>query len=105
MNLVEADGTLTGFRPEHFLPRSAFGEGSKLIPFPFAVNRVENLGADRLVYGTLEPPQPPARVISRLPSTIEVEVQPGERHEFTVRDYDLKRFDRSTGRSLQPGQH
>ena len=97
MNLIENDHVITGFRPEHYLPRSAFGGDAQLASLPLAVNRVEYLGADRLVYGTLEPPSPPAKVISRLPSTVTAAVQPGERHDFAVRMQDLKQFDRATG--------
>ncbi|MCC6610019.1 MAG: ATP-binding cassette domain-containing protein [Burkholderiales bacterium] len=97
MNLIESDAVITGFRPEHYLPRTAFASGEALTSFPLVVSRVEYLGADRLVYGTLEPPHPQARVISRLPSTVTVPVNPGERHEFALRPQDLKRFDRETG--------
>jgi len=97
MNLIESDHVITGFRPEQYLPRAAFAADEAVHALPFVVNRVENLGADRLVYGTLEPPSPQARVISRLPSTVTVAVQPGERHEFAVRIRDLKHFDGATG--------
>jgi multiple sugar transport system ATP-binding protein len=98
MNLIESDHVTTGFRPEHYLPRAVFGTGDELRAFPLLVNRVEYLGADRLVYGTLEPPNPAVRVIARLPSTVTTQVQPGERHDFALRQRDLKQFDRATGR-------
>jgi len=97
MNLIESDDSVIGFRPENFLPVVAFGGDAQLAPLPLTVTRVEYLGADRLVYGTLESPQPAARVISRLPSTVSVAVRPGERHEFAVRSQDIMRFDRRTG--------
>jgi len=100
MNLIETDHVITGFRPEHHLPQGIFAADEPMAPFPFTVSRVEYLGADRLVYGTLEPPQPPARIISRLPSTVVVQVRPGERHEFAVRKRDLRRFDRESGRRI-----
>src|SRR5213595_2503026 len=59
MNLLDAGdsslppGTLTGFRPEHFLPKSVFGPGEDLRTFRFAVRRVEYLGSDRYVYGSV----------------------------------------------------
>jgi multiple sugar transport system ATP-binding protein len=105
MNLIETDHLITGFRPEHYLPLSAFGGDANLSRLPFTVNRVEYLGADRLVYGGLEPPSPPARVISRLPSTVTVAVEPGERHDFAVRKQDLKQFDRATGLKMAGGAH
>jgi multiple sugar transport system ATP-binding protein len=97
MNLIESDHVITGFRPEHYLPRAAFAGGEALRAFPLLVNRVEYLGADRLVYGALEPPNPAARVIARLPSTVAIQVQPGERHDFALRERDLRHFDRATG--------
>jgi len=45
--------TLTGFRPEHFLPKSVFGTAEELRTFRFAVRRVEYLGSDRYVYGSV----------------------------------------------------
>jgi multiple sugar transport system ATP-binding protein len=97
MNLVETDGLITGFRPEHCLPRGFFAADERLRPMPLRVQRMEYLGADRLVYGMLEAPSPPAHVIARLPSTVQAEVRTGERHQFAVRDGDLKYFDRATG--------
>ena len=101
MNLIQTDEAITGFRPEHYLPRAAFGLDEELVSYPFVVHRVENLGADRLVYGTLNPPQPPVRVISRLPSMLTVAVRPGERHEFWTRSADIKRFARDSGRRVR----
>ncbi len=100
MNLMESDQTITGFRPEHYLPREAFRSDEPLAPFPLNVTRVEYLGADRLVYGTLETARPPAKVIARLPATVAIPVQPGDRPDFAVRKHDLKRFDRKSGAAV-----
>jgi multiple sugar transport system ATP-binding protein len=100
MNLINSDGRCIGLRPEDLRPRASFTAGETTLPFPLVVQRVENLGADRLVYGTLEPPHPPTRVISRLPSMIPLELRPGERQEFAVRPRDLRRFALDTGRRL-----
>ncbi|MFQ5968805.1 MAG: ABC transporter ATP-binding protein [Acidimicrobiia bacterium] len=97
MNLVEQDNMIIGFRPEHLLPRDVQEEGEGLESVPFRVTRVENLGADHLLYGVLEPPFPQEKVIARLPSTVTVSVQPGERHEFAVKASEVRRFDRQTG--------
>ncbi|MGH8736113.1 MAG: ABC transporter ATP-binding protein [Burkholderiales bacterium] len=97
MNLMETERVLSGFRPEHFLPHAVFGAEDAVTPFPFTVTRIEHLGADRLIYGTLAAPHPSAKVISRLPSTIPVSVETGKRYEFAVRTRDLKYFDRETG--------
>jgi multiple sugar transport system ATP-binding protein len=97
MNLIEMEQTLLGFRPEHFLPHDVFGANQDVTPFPFTVTRIEHLGADRLVYGTLEAPNPTVKVISRLPSTIPMLIETGTRYEFGVHTGNLKHFDRETG--------
>jgi len=100
MNLIEADGVVTGFRPEHFLPREAYPAADALRAFAMDVTRIENLGSDRLVYGKLEAPLPPASVVSRIPCTVTVPIEPGAGHRFVVRERDLRRFDAKSGASL-----
>ena len=105
MNLVEGEKIVTGFRPEHFLPREIDHGDQEVSRFPFQVTRVEYLGSDRLVYGILEPPFPPAHVISRLPSNVRAPVRKDERHEFVVRNRDLRYFDRADGgRTAAPSE-
>ncbi|CAN7172261.1 Trehalose import ATP-binding protein SugC [compost metagenome] len=101
MNLIEADGVVTGFRPEHFLPREAYPAADALRAFAMDVTRIENLGSDRLVYGKLEAPLPPASVVSRIPCTVTVPIEPGAGHRFVVRERDLRRFDAKSGASLR----
>jgi len=96
MNLMEGKDCLVGFRPEHFLPKEAFPM-TEAAPVPFRVTRLEYLGADRLLYGVLERPFPEQKVIARLPSTVSIPIQPGERYEFVVQEKDLRFFDRDAG--------
>ena len=98
MNLIEGDGEVRGFRPEHFLPRQAYAASEVLSAFPLQVTRVENLGSDRLVYGELEAPHAAQKVISRIPCTVTIPVEAGVRYDFAVRTADLHRFDRQSGR-------
>jgi multiple sugar transport system ATP-binding protein len=98
MNFVDGPGALVGFRPEHFLPREAHGDGAELLTLPLAIHRVEYLGADRLVYGTPTERFQGAKVIARLPSTVTTPVAVGDTAEFAVRVRDLKFFDRQSGR-------
>ncbi|MFQ5994518.1 MAG: ABC transporter ATP-binding protein [Acidiferrobacterales bacterium] len=100
MNLVEQDGTILGFRPEHFLPRDVLVEGDDLMPFPFRVTRVEYLGADRLLYGVLESPFPDVRAIAELPSMVTVPIEVGQRYEFFVKATNVNRFDNTTGQRI-----
>ena len=102
MNIVEAPECLVGFRPEHFLPREAHESPVGLTALPLRVNRVEYLGADRLLYGVLEGKFQGAKVIARLPSTVMAPVEAGRRYEFAVKEKDLKFFATATGLRTRP---
>jgi len=104
MNLLDAGDpslpprTLTGFRPEHFLPKSVFGSGEDLRTFRFAVRRVEYLGSDRYVYGSVAGSgAPDATIIAKLPATITLGIPEGETQEFAVPRRALRYFDAETG--------
>jgi multiple sugar transport system ATP-binding protein len=99
MNLTERDGVLLGFRPEAFGPRAA-GLNEPVMTFPLRVTRFEYLGADRLVYGVLEPPFPESHVIARMGASAAPSYEQGQRCEFVVAERDLRRFDRSSGLRL-----
>jgi multiple sugar transport system ATP-binding protein len=104
MNLVEDGSTFFGFRPEAFLPRGAAGGGeAEATSMPLRVTRVEYLGSERLVYGVLEGRQPETHVISKLPSSMRLEVAAGQTHDFVLRPADTARFDRAGGRRLGEG--
>jgi len=102
MNLVEREGQpIMGFRPEHFLPPQAYASASEpLQTLPFHITRIENLGSDRLLYGTLASPMPPVKVISRIPGTVDAALSADEDHSFVVRQRDLHYFDHETGRRI-----
>jgi len=96
-------GTLVGFRPEHLLPRSVFGPGEDLRTLRFSVRRVEYLGSDRYVYGSvLESAAPDATVIAKLPANIALAIPEGETHEFAVPRRLLRYFDAATGLRRPP---
>ena len=104
MNLIAArdpalpTGTLLGFRPEHFLPRDHFPAGESLRTFPFAVRRVEYLGSDRYVYGTVaDGAADEATVIAKLPATVGTTIPEGESLVFAVPRRALRYFDGTTG--------
>ncbi len=111
MNLLEGRDpslpprTVVGFRPEHFLPKSVFGPADDTRTFRFAVRRVEYLGSDRYVYGSVvEPGGPPSdvTVIAKLPATIALSIPEGETHEFAVPRRALRYFDADTGLKRAP---
>ncbi|HEV2748986.1 MAG TPA: ABC transporter ATP-binding protein [Gemmatimonadales bacterium] len=90
--------TLVGFRPEHFLPRGVFGPGEDTRSFNFSVRRVEYLGSDRYVYGSVaESGATDATIIAKLPATIALAIPEGETHAFAVPRRTLRYFDAETG--------
>src|SRR5262249_46020359 len=52
MNLIENDGVIVGFRPEHFRPAEEIRDSDKVI-FKFRVENVEYLGAEFILAGVL----------------------------------------------------
>jgi multiple sugar transport system ATP-binding protein len=99
MNLTESNGVVLGFRPEDLVTQSA-GVVGPAVTFPMRITRIEYLGADRLIYGVLEPPFPESTIIVRMGVAEPASYRPGERREFVVAERDLKRFDRHTGARL-----
>ena len=99
MNLVPMGGVLVGFRPEQLLPPgSNAGEGAgPVVPMRFAVERVENLGAGRLVYGTLPDYAPDQKIIVSLAYTVHSAVEAGRTYDFRMHQTNLKFFDQTTG--------
>ncbi|HEV2671849.1 MAG TPA: ABC transporter ATP-binding protein [Gemmatimonadales bacterium] len=95
MNLVELQGALLGFRPEHFLPVAYFGTSEALRTLPLSVRRVEYLGSDRYVYGNIAGAG--ATVIAKLPATVATEIGEGSDVEFAVPERALCAFDPATG--------
>ena len=97
MNFFEHQGVLVGFRPEHLLPEGSYQASDPLAKLWFHVGRVENLGADRLLYGHLRDYAPEQKMIVNVPSTVHLQAQPGQTYEFSIRRRDLKFFDKTTG--------
>jgi multiple sugar transport system ATP-binding protein len=102
MNLVERQDYILGFRPEHFLPKGTQDGKARVATFPFRVTRMEYLGADRLLYGSLGGAFGDQKVIARLSSTVTISVEPGSSHDFTVEEPELKFFDKSTELRIPP---
>ena len=100
MNLLEYEDFLVGFRPEHLLPVSVAHDGERT-PFTFHVNRVENLGSERFLYGHLEDFATDTRVIAMLPSTVTVPIPPDQSHSFAVALNRIRFFDKETGLRIE----
>ncbi|HEX7277008.1 MAG TPA: ABC transporter ATP-binding protein, partial [Acidimicrobiales bacterium] len=97
MNLVERDDVVVGFRPESLLPKGVVHPDADAVTVAFDVSRVEYLGAERQVIGTVEGLGPPTRAIALLPANVSVPVPAGEASDFVVRGADLRFFDKTTG--------
>jgi multiple sugar transport system ATP-binding protein len=102
MNLVRHRDYILGFRPEDFHPRSAPNGSAKAANFKFNVTRVEYLGSDRLIYGTMRGDYSDQKVIARLPATMTVKIDPGIDYDFTVPQDELRFFDKSTDLRIAP---
>jgi multiple sugar transport system ATP-binding protein len=100
MNLVEHNGGLLGFRPEHFLPREML-DGGVLSELPFRIDRMEYLGSERILYGALDGFQAKREVTAKLPAHVPLSgIRAGEWHKFAVREAELRYFDRDGRRTV-----
>jgi multiple sugar transport system ATP-binding protein len=102
MNFFERNGALVGFRPEQMLPRAAYATQDPLVHVWFRVDRVENLGSDRLLYGALRDLAPDVKMIVNLPFTVHLPVTEGQAYEFSIKQKDLKFFDKESGLRVAP---
>jgi multiple sugar transport system ATP-binding protein len=95
MNFIEQEGLIIGFRPESLLPEEV-GPETECMRLRLRVERVEDLGSHRLVYGTIGKD----KVIANL--SVRISLAEGDEHLFAVCDRDIRRFDRSTGERVRP---
>src|SRR3954466_13846252 len=102
MNFFERNGAVVGFRPEQILPKAAYSSQEPLVHLWYRVDRVENLGADRLLYGVLRDLAPDVKMIVNLPFTVHQPVTEGQAYEFSIKQSDLKFFDKETGLRVAP---
>ena len=96
MNLVRRDRVLVGFRPESLLPKGVVEADDGAVTVTFSVQRIEYLGAERHLIGTVTGLGEDTRAISSLPANVSVDVRDGETYEFVVRAADLRWFDPET---------
>ncbi|HET9751333.1 MAG TPA: ATP-binding cassette domain-containing protein [Myxococcales bacterium] len=102
MNFFERNGAIVGFRPEQILPKGQYSTEEPLVDVWYRVDRVENLGADRLLYGALRDLAPEVKMIVNLPFTVHLPVTEGQAYEFSIKKSDLKFFDKGTGLRVAP---
>ena len=99
MNLAELGDVIVGFRPEHFRPTSTVtGDAA---PFRLKVENMEYLGAEWIVSGTLAGGKLDGKkVFSRLSSAQHLQLS--ATYDFAVPQRELKFFDRSTEKRVEP---
>ena len=75
MNLVQRNGELLGFRPEHFWPAGdpMLSQRQRSITFPFHIHREEYLGSEHLFYGEIGE----TKAVARFPVTQAIDAVPG----------------------------
>jgi multiple sugar transport system ATP-binding protein len=102
MNLIEREGGSMGFRPENFLPKELLN-GAAVLEFPFRVDRVEYLGSEHILYGSLDGRAAKREVTAKLPAHATLKgISPGAWHAFAVRETELRYFDREGRRTQHP---
>ena len=103
MNLMKTKDCIVGFRPECFLPKEMHEGSIELESFPFEVTRVEDLGADRLVYGKLQERLKRSPVVANLPTSFaHYSIEVGATYDFKVPREDVKFFDIESGLRSEP---
>jgi multiple sugar transport system ATP-binding protein len=100
MNLMEMDGMIVGFRPEHFRVAEDVKDSAK-VTFKFRVENAEYLGAEFILAGFLEGGKMDGKkVIARLLLGHSFEI--GTTYDFAVAERHLKFFDRTTEKKITP---
>ena len=102
MNLLGEGDTLTGFRPETFLPAELIS-GADAVTYPFEITWTEYLGAERLVYGNVGEKSHALHVVSRLPGSMSLPIETGRTYTFGVSRDNLRFFDRKSGLRTDQG--
>jgi multiple sugar transport system ATP-binding protein len=98
MNLIEEGDTYFGFRPESLVPATLVPEAA--VQMPLHVKRIEYLGAEQLIYGTIEKRGPEAAAIARIPANVDIDIGADGICDFALRRHDIQRFDRKSGQRL-----
>jgi multiple sugar transport system ATP-binding protein len=100
MNLIENNGVIVGFRPEHFRLADEIKDSAK-VTFKFRVENAEYLGAEFILAGSLVGGRADGKsVIARLLLGQSFEV--GNTYDFAVPERHLKFFERGTEKKVPP---
>jgi multiple sugar transport system ATP-binding protein len=102
MNLITQNRAFVGFHPEHLLPKVVKHDVKHPVQIPFEITRVEYLGSDRFLYGFVDSSEGPTKIVSKLPSLVDMTIEAGQTYDFVVGQDDINYFDKATGRRLDP---
>lgn len=102
MNFINKEKFMVGFRPEQFVPQEIAERKDGLQLFPFAISRVEYLGAAQQVYGVIEGSSEEEKIIANLSSETHFKLETGKTYTFAVRKEQLRFFDKETGLRIDP---
>jgi len=98
MNLIENDGMIVGFRPEHFRLSEDVRDSAKVI-LKFHVDNVEYLGAEFILSGGLVGGKADGKkVIARL--LLGHSLEAGVTYDFAIPERHLKFFDSATEKKI-----
>jgi multiple sugar transport system ATP-binding protein len=100
MNLLDRGDHVLGIRPEHFFVLQPGHHSDGVMRFSFRLTRIENLGADQLLYGVLEGEGAQTPVIVK--SFSRVAMTPGEAYPLGAREANLRFFDKPNGLRIDP---
>lgn len=101
MNLIPQADSLWGFHPEDAWLTQGTQPTAEHHPLPITIQQVEALGADVLIYGTLQGTE--TDLILKLPERKSHGLAAGQQHTFCVLQARMRRFDPKTGlRTDQP---
>jgi multiple sugar transport system ATP-binding protein len=100
MNLIENDGIIVGFRPEHFRLAEDIRETDK-VTFKYRVENVEYLGAEFILSGVLVGGKADGKkIIARM--LLGHSFMIGTTYDFAISERQLKFFDRATEKKVAP---
>jgi multiple sugar transport system ATP-binding protein len=96
MNLIEKEDYIVGFHPEHLTLAGGGTDSGEALTIPLEVTRVEYLGAERYIYGTVSAATGKANIVAKLSALVNIAPEAGQVIEFSVESQHLSYFNRRT---------
>ncbi len=105
MNVIEREDDIVGFHPEHFAPQTSSADWIEPLAFDVEVARVEYLGSERIVYGTVIGANGRSSVTAKLPAPTSVALEAGQTYVFMVESQHLSYFNKRTTFRMSAPSH